>query len=627
MKKFELVKVKHYQSLLLCYSIFELMLCAGPIFGWASLAFVLKKEEYFTDDCPLLGAAQSNLTSSSSTSSKAGSLVMCGVQEEKLSIGYTVGFLTAGIMSLPAGSILDSFGPRVSRILSCLLFATSAVLWGNLSRSQEYLMYPAIVTATAAGVFSGYAFLQVTAFFCDKHQSTTLSIQNGAYNASAVILQIVKSLRADFTEDCAGEDSRILDSSPAQSMGSLLIDVSFVRYIQILYEAQKAVALETLLSIYCAISGSLVLISTVLLIPSKAQLLDHLTKRNLVNNESVLDIATTHEQKSLNKSVEFMEEWNCEGASITYELNTKEAIEGDDDFMNKKSDEQTQENNDLLPEAIVEPVRIMLPSFKNSLIDIEEKQTTSWLDYYPHRDSISNNMGEQDGLKLTAYNVILHGSVMSIANHIDTQSESKSKIARRDPKQKQKSLMKILLSGIYIWHLVFSSITLIRLYFYVSTFESMLRNLANSDEQSVNKFVNIFGIGQLVGLVFTPLLGPYIDRDPKLDPNATYDDYRHWKIRRCAIALAITNTVDVIMGVAVLIPYIEAQIISIIAHILLRGFFYSVHFTYFAVVFPPEHYGKLSCLSLLIAILFGTMQYALSVLTKEKLGSNPFWSF
>ncbi len=82
---------------------------------------------------------------------------------------------------------------------------------------------------------------------------------------------------------------------------------------------------------------------------------------------------------------------------------------------------------------------------------------------------------------------------------------------------------------------------------------------------AVNKYINILGIAQLVGLIFTPALGPYIDRDPKLDSDATYDEYKRWKIRRCAIALFITNSVDVIMGIAVLIPSSEAQVFTLMS--------------------------------------------------------------
>lgn len=41
--------------------------------------------------------------------------------------------------------------------------------------------------------------------------------------------------------------------------------------------------------------------------------------------------------------------------------------------------------------------------------------------------------------------------------------------------------------------------------------------------------------------------------------------------------------------------------------------------------FPPEHYGKLTSLSLLMGVIFGSLQYPLSILTETQFGNNPFW--
>ena len=77
---------------------------------------------------------------------------------------------------------------------------------------------------------------------------------------------------------------------------------------------------------------------------------------------------------------------------------------------------------------------------------------------------------------------------------------------------------------------------------------------------TVNKYINIFGIAQFVGLIFAPTLGAYIDSDDKLPIGATYNQYRRMKIRKCATALFITNSVSLITSVAVLVPNLETQV-------------------------------------------------------------------
>ena len=64
-----------------------------------------------------------------------------------------------------------------------------------------------------------------------------------------------------------------------------------------------------------------------------------------------------------------------------------------------------------------------------------------------------------------------------------------------------------------------------------------------------------------MGVVFAPLLGPYIDKNPRNQTVASFEDYRAWKIKRCGIALAITNTLNVLMGAVVLIPILEVQVV------------------------------------------------------------------
>ena len=64
-----------------------------------------------------------------------------------------------------------------------------------------------------------------------------------------------------------------------------------------------------------------------------------------------------------------------------------------------------------------------------------------------------------------------------------------------------------------------------------------------------------------MGVIFAPMLGPYIDRNPRKQMMGSFEDYRLWKIRRCGIALAITITINLLMGTVVLIPIIEAQVV------------------------------------------------------------------
>lgn len=98
-----------YRTLMLTYSIFEMVFCSGPIFGWASLAYILKKKNYFNDSCFQQHNNNTLIT---------GELTSCPEQENSLNVAYTVGFITVGLVSFPVGYMLDKCGPKIARYVS-----------------------------------------------------------------------------------------------------------------------------------------------------------------------------------------------------------------------------------------------------------------------------------------------------------------------------------------------------------------------------------------------------------------------------------------------------------------------------------------------------------------------------
>ena len=108
-EKAKISNLKYHKALLLAYSVLEMLFCAGPIFGWASLAYVLKKERYFTAHCPF------KLPSNGSDNEL---FTQCSSQEQQLNIVYTTAFVSVGLISFPAGYMLDLYGPRTSRFAS-----------------------------------------------------------------------------------------------------------------------------------------------------------------------------------------------------------------------------------------------------------------------------------------------------------------------------------------------------------------------------------------------------------------------------------------------------------------------------------------------------------------------------
>jgi len=390
--------------------------------------------------------------------------------------------------------------------------------YGNLFpfADTQYLIYPAILTLSAAGVFSSFAFFQVSAFYCHKNQSTVLGLQNGAFNASAVMLHVIK----------------------------------------ILYELQKFFRLEVLLALYCGISSILVLCATFIFVPSKKDLLSHITSRSIAKD-------ALFEEKA---------ELDCDSCQMMQENGNCEAngCGGNNGSLALENRVGTNEDNFIAIKLDDAPIlkRISLPNEMNTAV---QQQGCS-------KNSIEI-ISTLDEMKLTAFNILLKGSKLSINTFVDISNDKQCEVKEQKP-----TLRGILFSGFFLWHQFFSSIFHLHLYYFIATFESLLLSIQGSNEAIVNRYINILGIAQFVGVIFAPMLGPYIDKNPRKQMMGSFEDYRLWKIKRCGIALAITMTINLLMGAVVLIPVIEAQVAAIAAQVILRGFFYAIHFTYFAVM-------------------------------------------
>ncbi|KAM5141134.1 equilibrative nucleobase transporter 1 isoform 1-T3 [Mantella aurantiaca] len=167
--------------LTLVTGLLECMCFAGVTFGWASLVFVLKKENYFQDLCPNAANHTANSTDS------------CLPQDERFSLIFTVAAFMNNLMTLPAGYIFDRFGTMAARFIG-IFFYTSATLCIALSTADTgMLLFPALSLLSTGGIIFILTNMQVGNLF-GAQRSTIITLYNGAFDSSSVIFLIVKVL-------------------------------------------------------------------------------------------------------------------------------------------------------------------------------------------------------------------------------------------------------------------------------------------------------------------------------------------------------------------------------------------------------------------------------------------------
>uniref|UniRef100_A0A3B3U1E1 Solute carrier family 43 member 3b n=1 Tax=Poecilia latipinna TaxID=48699 RepID=A0A3B3U1E1_9TELE len=157
----------------------ECLCFAGAVFGWASLAFVLKVDGYFSSLC-------FNTTGVNDTQ-----ILDCSAQDEQLSLIFTITSFMNNFLMLLNGFLFDHFGTTVARLLAtcCVSFLSSS----PFPPALPFLLFPALPLLAVGGILFLITNMQVGNLFGSR-RSTIINIYNGAFDSSSALFLIIKLL-------------------------------------------------------------------------------------------------------------------------------------------------------------------------------------------------------------------------------------------------------------------------------------------------------------------------------------------------------------------------------------------------------------------------------------------------
>ncbi|XP_038644305.1 solute carrier family 43 member 3-like isoform X2 [Scyliorhinus canicula] len=170
-----------------CFAIglFECLGFTGVIYGWASLVFVLRKEEYFLDVCD-------TLHNSSSDGAKNGS-TGCDLQDDRFTLVFTIANFVFSFSALPGGVLFDFFGTMVTRILAITVYTAATLMFALSTAATAALLFPVLSLMAIGGIFLFITNIQVANLFGNR-RSTIITLYNGALDSSSVVFLLVKVL-------------------------------------------------------------------------------------------------------------------------------------------------------------------------------------------------------------------------------------------------------------------------------------------------------------------------------------------------------------------------------------------------------------------------------------------------
>ena len=556
-------KGKAYKITLCLYSVLEIFIFSGLIFGWNSLSYILSQEGYYADLCSedqqrnassfdwqtqnhskissSYGTADwrnssqylengsttlhfilltdykgisfsgNKLTNSSNNSDS--SEYRCPQQQQQLHRIFIVTLTIMFVVTVPAGILTDSYGPRVTRVICALFFSIAGISWFFLSKERPWLIYVACIFMACGGGASYLAIVQFCSFAFHKYQATVIGMQSGAWNASASVLLLFK---------------QIYDSK--------------INHLSI----QKCIA------IYYGIAALLILLTSCTLISSKRES-DEMSKSN----------PSTAMAKKSKTSDQILSEKNPENAAI-----------------------HSNETNKTEPQT----------SCKESQPLLGDKNL---------RDMAMYSEDKTDVEKL------------QIAPSPLTQMRGSLK----------RELLRIFFSQPYFWLLWFYVLSGLKISFYIASFHNLiLQRTASKNELSkyVDAFGSIQFLGIAFAPLLGPYIDGKCKRN-SVKQIKNVERMFQAKIKRCGTAVAIISSVGIIQEVATLLPNLKVQYLSILSLVMFRAFVDAIVCAYVAITFPPKHFGKLISTATLIAGTILYIQDPLLSLMENNLNGNPFW--
>ena len=571
---------RKFKLVLFIYFVFELLFASAPLFGWASLAYILRAENYYQYLCTEAEGFSRNCSAvmNKTCAEPTRKSFPCPQQEQKLNGVYVIVVLTT-MTSVPAGLTTEYYGPRVCRMISALLFIISGICWAFLTNDLAYLIYIASLALAVAGMMSAFAIFQLTAIVYGKYKATALGIENGAVDASASVMVIFK----------------------------------------LIYDSNVSLSFQWCLTIYCWIVALFIILSSILLVPSKMDF-----DRYVASSSSTQNIDNKIEKSRV--ELHENDQTCCSNANNTLSY-VNAGFEKDADSQGMTSSMACIENEqDRAVKSRNKKESISFdnqPSFETVIVSEGSKLGLRDLEQVP--SSATGYKTDKGEKGITQHKQLGYVNTSSVESHINS-ADTKA-IEGRGLKVKLKDLIRLFFSGIYLWEVWLLSNSMLCMNFYNSSLDNLITQQSSS-HNVLSQYINAFGIIQFFGIIISPLMGPYLDgrwtRRNKY--NQGKDSKLFDKMKRYATALAITNSFCVLQELISLIPILELQYLSMICQVALRGCVYGTLFSYIAVVMPTAHYGKFSSALFVVGSTFSCIQYLLLALTEGPLNGNPFWS-
>ncbi|KAH8690047.1 putative MFS transporter Fmp42 [Talaromyces proteolyticus] len=172
---FEVSKAKRVVQVIV--AVIYCLFAAGPVFGFAAIKPVLIREGVYRDLCTREELERG--------------FGLCYGQETRLNLMFTIAAVGTNICALPAGTALDTYGPRVCGVLGSFLLGIGTVLFVIGSKVSFDTYIPGYLFLALGGSFVFISSFQLSNAFPTR-SGLILSLLTGAFDASSALFLVFR---------------------------------------------------------------------------------------------------------------------------------------------------------------------------------------------------------------------------------------------------------------------------------------------------------------------------------------------------------------------------------------------------------------------------------------------------
>ncbi|XP_038641680.1 solute carrier family 43 member 3-like [Scyliorhinus canicula] len=181
-------------------------------------------------------------------------------------------------------------------------------------------------------------------------------------------------------------------------------------------------------------------------------------------------------------------------------------------------------------------------------------------------------------------------------------------------------------SKIFLTHLYWFSVMLLRNNLFIGTLNPMITQLTGGDTKKVSSLTNAFAFAQLGGILCAPWNGLIMDRHKRRGKSSDSPiSQRLADMKSAVLSLAITVMLCVVYTITASIPVTEVQYLTFALQVIDRSFLLGGNASFIAIAFPRCHFGKIYGLDLAIAAFVNLLQYACFALLQRPLQHDPLY--